>query len=79
MPKKIEELSDNILVDPVKIEVHSNSSTVDTIDQSMYFVEDDNKSDLLINILNKSIYDSVIVFVKTKDRTELVLSDLLNK
>lgn len=79
MPKKIEELSQNILVSPVNIEVHSNSSTVDTIEQNMYFVEDDDKSDLLINILNKSSYDSVIVFVKTKDRTELVLNDLLDK
>ena len=79
MPKKIEELSDNILVNPVKIEVHSNSSTVDTIQQYMYNIEDENKSELLIDILNKNNYESVIVFVKTKDRTELVLHDLLDK
>lgn len=76
MPEKIEVLANEILTKPVKIEVNTNSATVDTIEQSMYYVEDKNKPSLLLKILRENKFDSVIVFVKTKDRTEDVLYDL---
>jgi ATP-dependent RNA helicase RhlE len=76
MPEKIEVLANEILSQPVKIEVNTNSATVDTIDQSMYYVEDKDKPQLLKKILRENKFDSVIVFVKTKDRTEDVLYNL---
>jgi ATP-dependent RNA helicase RhlE len=76
MPEKIEVLANEILTKPVKIEVNTNSTTVDTVEQSMYYVEDKNKPALLLKVLNENKFDTVIIFVKTKDRTEEVLYDL---
>jgi hypothetical protein len=39
MPKEIQKLASEILVNPVKVEVAPVSSTADTIDQSVFFVE----------------------------------------
>ena len=76
MPEKIEVLANDILHKPEKIEVTPNSVPVDKIEQTMYYVEDKNKPKLLLDILHTNNFDSVIVFVKTKDRTEDVLYDL---
>jgi ATP-dependent RNA helicase RhlE len=76
MPEKIEVLANEILYKPVKIEVTPNSVPVNTIDQSLYYVEERDKANFLLDILNKNSFDTVIVFVKTKDRTEEVLFNL---
>lgn len=76
MPEKIERLSKDILNTPVKVEVHKNSSTVDTISQQKICVEEINKPKLLIYTLQNNAFDSVIIFVKTKDATEEVLEIL---
>lgn len=76
MPEKIETLAWDILNNPIKVEVHKNSSTVDTISQQKYCVEEINKPKLLIHTLKNNAFDSVIVFVKTKDNTENVLEIL---
>jgi ATP-dependent RNA helicase RhlE len=76
MPEKIEVLANEILYKPVKIEVTPNSVPVDSIEQSMYYVEENRKSALLLEILNNNKFDTVIVFVKTKDKTEDVLYSL---
>ena len=43
MPKEIANLASDILVNPVKVEVAPVSSTADTIQQSIYFVDKDDK------------------------------------
>ena len=50
-PKEIQELANSMLHKPVKVEVAPVSSTADTINQSVYFVEKDDKLDLLTHIL----------------------------
>lgn len=76
MPDKIEKLAQDILSNPIKVEVHSNSSTVETISQQKILVEEDLKPNLLIHTLKKHKFDSVIIFVKTKDKTEEVIEIL---
>jgi ATP-dependent RNA helicase RhlE len=76
MPDKIEKLAQDILSNPIKVEVHSNSSTVKTISQQKILVEEDLKPNLLIHTLKKHKFDSVIIFVKTKDKTEEVIEIL---
>ncbi|PTT34893.1 DEAD/DEAH box helicase [Chryseobacterium sp. HMWF028] len=66
MPTEIQKLANSILNNPVKVEVTPVSSTADTIKQSVYFVEKDNKLDLLTHILENDISDSVLVFSRTK-------------
>lgn len=66
MPTEIQKLANSILNNPVKVEVTPVSSTADTIKQSVYFVEKDNKLNLLSHILQNDISDSVLVFARTK-------------
>lgn len=66
MPPAIAELSRSILKNPVKVEVAPVSSVVDVIEQSVYFVEKQDKKDLLIDLLKKDKRQSVLVFSRTK-------------
>lgn len=66
MPPEIEKLANSMLTKPEKVEVTPVSSTVDTISQSIYFVEKKEKKDLLIHLLKDSAVESVLVFTRTK-------------
>ena len=66
MPSTIASLSRSILRDPLKVEVTPASSVIDTIKQYLYFVERQEKKDLLINLLKKDKKQSVLVFSRTK-------------
>jgi len=65
-PSEIQTLAQSILKNPVKVEVAPVSSTADTISQSVYFVQKDEKLDLLIHILQDKSLDQVLVFSRTK-------------
>lgn len=66
MPPEIETLANSMLTKPEKVEVTPASSTVDTIAQSVYFVEKKEKKDLLIHLLKDPAIESVLVFTRTK-------------
>ena len=77
IPDTIIALTNSLLKQPVKITITPKSSTVDTIEQTIYFVEKKEKSKLLISILHKTEGQSVLVFSRTKhnaDRIVRVLS-----
>lgn len=66
MPKAIEELSKSILNNPIKVEVTPESSTLEKIVQSVYFVEEDSKIFLLSSLLEDDNKKSVLIFCKAK-------------
>ncbi|MGE8553518.1 MAG: DEAD/DEAH box helicase [Chryseobacterium jejuense] len=76
MPGEIQKLANSILNNPVKVEVTPVSSTADTIKQSVYFVEKDNKLNLLSHILQNDIADSVLVFSRTKHGADKIARKL---
>jgi ATP-dependent RNA helicase RhlE len=76
MPPEIKQLSQLLLRDPVKIEVAPVSSTVDTIEQSIYFVEKQNKRLLLVHLLSDASIQTALVFTKTKHGADRVARDL---
>nr|WP_315034568.1 DEAD/DEAH box helicase [uncultured Chryseobacterium sp.] len=76
MPTEIQKLANSILNNPVKVEVTPVSSTADTIKQSVYFVEKDNKLNLLSHILQNDISDSVLVFSRTKHGADKIARKL---
>ena len=78
MPPEIERLAGTILHEPEKVEVTPVSSTVDTIDQSVYFVEKVEKINLLKNLLEDRSLESVLVFTRTKHGADKV-ARVLNK
>lgn len=66
MPKEIEELTKSLLNNPVKVEVTPTSSTVDRITQEVYFVDQGNKTNLLVHLLNNQAIESSLIFSRTK-------------
>jgi ATP-dependent RNA helicase RhlE len=77
MPNEITKMVNTILKNPVKIEVTPVSSTVDTIDQTVYFVERKDKKSLLIQLLKDSSIESVLVFTRTKHGADKIANDLV--
>lgn len=78
MPGEIAKLSRQILNNPVTVEVAPPSSTVDMIDQKVYKVEKNDKSKLLIHLLQDRTIESVLVFTRTKHGADKV-ARVLNK
>lgn len=76
MPQEIAELSKTILVDPVRVEVTPQSSTVEAIEQRLYKVDKANKKHLLQHILQDASLDSVLVFTNTKHGADRVVKEL---
>jgi ATP-dependent RNA helicase RhlE len=66
MPPEIKNLSTLLLTDPVRVEVTPPASTVDMIQQSVYFVEKQNKLPLLIQLLKDETIETVLVFTQMK-------------
>ena len=76
MPAAIEKLTKTLLVDPVKVAVAPVSSTVDTVEQSVYFVNKQNKIDLLIHLLKDRTVVSALVFSRTKHGADKIARKL---
>ncbi|OUS75511.1 DEAD/DEAH box helicase [Paenibacillus sp. MY03] len=72
MPPEIAKLADSLLVNPAKIEVTPASSTVDRIEQSVYFVDKPNKIALLADLLGDESIASALVFTRTKHGADRV-------
>ena len=77
MPPEIVKLSSTILNNPSKIQVTPVSSTADTINQSLYFVDKGNKNALLINILKDKNIKTALVFTRTKHGADKVVKMLV--
>lgn len=75
-PPEIQTLANSMLTNPVKVEVAPVSATADTIQQKVYFVEKDNKLDLLTHILQNDIKESVLVFSRTKHGADKIARKL---
>ena len=78
MPKEIEELADSLLHDPAVVKVDPVSSTVDRIDQKLYFVEKKQKIELLAYLLQDKSIVNALVFSRTKHGADRI-ARLLNK
>ena len=76
MPPAIVQLADKILVNPSKVEVTPASSTVDAINQTVYFVDRENKKHLLREVLKDKKIERALVFTRTKHGADKVAKDL---
>lgn len=76
MPRDIVELANTILVNPVKVEVTPSATTVDIIQQFVYFVDKKNKIHLLKDIMQEQNIDRALVFTRTKHGADRVARDL---
>jgi ATP-dependent RNA helicase RhlE len=76
MPAAIVELSKSILTNPAKVEVTPVSSTANTINQVVYFVDKENKKHLLTEVLKDTSIERILVFTRTKHGADRVVKDL---
>jgi ATP-dependent RNA helicase RhlE len=77
MPAEISKLASSILHNPLKVEVTPVSSTAETIQQAVYFVEKENKKLLLTHLLQDTAIKRALVFTRTKHGADKVVKDLL--
>jgi len=78
MPPSIVQLANTILRDPEKVEVTPVSSTADTINQAVYFVDKNSKNDLLLHVLNDKNIETALVFTRTKHGADKIVKLLVN-
>ena len=66
MPPEIQSLANILLTKPATVSVAPVSSTVDMIDQSLFYVDKKNKPGLLLYLLKNHSIDRALVFTRTK-------------
>ncbi len=76
MPPEIQKLANTILSNPEKVEVTPVSSTADTIQQSLFFVEKKDKTSLLLHLLKNKSINTALVFTRTKHGADKVAQNL---
>lgn len=72
MPQEVSKLVHSILRNPVKIEINNASSNKLDIKQQVYFVDEPDKTSLLLHLLKDQSFESVLVFVRTKMKADKV-------
>lgn len=77
MSAEISKLAASMLTDPVRVEVAPQATTVEKIDQYVLFVDQNNKDDLLLKLLEQEHLDRVLVFTRTKHRANKVVKTLM--
>jgi ATP-dependent RNA helicase RhlE len=77
MPAEIEKLANSILKNPIKVMVSPVSSTVEIIEQELYYVDSGNKVNLLINLLKDKDIVSALVFSRTKHGANRIVKNLV--
>ncbi|WGF90072.1 DEAD/DEAH box helicase [Marinivivus vitaminiproducens] len=76
MPKPVERLAAELLRAPQRIEVTPTASTVERIDQQVFFVESREKRALLAELMADAGLERVIVFTRTKHGADRVAEQL---
>lgn len=79
MPPEIVRLAGTIVYKPVKVEVTPSASTVDIVDQYVYFIDKGNKNALLIDLLKGDKIKTALVFTRTKFGADKVVKVLNRK
>jgi ATP-dependent RNA helicase RhlE len=76
MPPEIAKLTEWALRDPEKIEIGGRRSPAETVTHALYPVAAVQKFDLLIEILEQTHYNSVLIFVRTKVNADRIAGRL---
>ena len=76
MPKQMAELAADYLTDPVRVQVAAPGKAADKITQSVHFVEQAGKADLLVSLLDRHRDERAIVFGRTKHGSEKLFKKL---
>ena len=76
MPPEVEKLALDLLTDPKNVKVDPVTSTVEAIDQSLYYVDKGNKKHLLAHLIRTLDPESTLVFSRTRYGVDRIVRDL---
>ena len=76
MPPEAKKLADALLRQPATVQVTPNSSTVDTVEQQLHFVDRSDKRALLARLLGERTITRALVFTRTKHTANRVAEHL---
>ncbi|HYL27992.1 MAG TPA: DEAD/DEAH box helicase [Candidatus Nitrosotalea sp.] len=76
LPPQISGLVREILSDPVRVELAKKAAPVSTLSQTLYAVPQENKTDLLVELLKDNAIYSAIAFTRTKARANRLAAAL---
>jgi ATP-dependent RNA helicase RhlE len=77
MPREAQELADQLLTRPETVAVAPPATTVERVDQEVYFVEKADKRALLVDVLRDSAMRRVLVFSRTKHGANRIAEHLV--
>lgn len=76
IPAEIASLAEDMLNQPVKISVAPSAKPADLIEQQIYYVEKQQKRDLLIELLQEKNVSQTLVFTRTKHGADRVAREI---
>ncbi len=76
MPPEVETLAMDLLRQPETVKVDPVTSTVDAIDQCLYYVDKPNKRHLLAHLLRSEDLENALVFARTRHGVDRIVRDL---
>lgn len=76
MPEEVKKLADEILADPVCVEIAAKTVTVDRIDQQIIHIPSSEKNARLCELLKDGCLEKVVIFTRTKRRADRVAAVL---
>jgi ATP-dependent RNA helicase RhlE len=79
LPPQISALINDMLHDPVRVELAAKAAPVDTLTQTLYAVPQESKTDLLLELLKDNTIYSAIAFTRTKARANRLANALAKK
>lgn len=77
IPNEILKLANELLTNPVRIEVTPPDQMIDKIKQSLFYVSKKDKTNLLIDLLVNPEMKSVLIFTRTKHGANKLVKELL--
>jgi len=79
MPDAVAKLADRMLTNPVRVDVAPKKMTADRIDQTLLYVDKDDKRELLETLLKERGISRALVFSRTKHGADRICKQLVAK
>lgn len=76
LPKTVMDIAKELMNNPVQIAAARVTAPVEKIDQTLYFIDPDNKKRLLVDLLKSEVNGTTLVFARTKNNTEQIVKYL---
>ncbi len=72
MSPEVNKLAENLLKDPIHVQVAPQATPIERIKQCMFFIDKASKQDLLLELLRQKHLTSVLIFTRTKHRANKI-------